>query len=119
MVFTVSIYQMPVLGQAPGAPPNGRAAPSATAPGPFPAVDEIRGPITALDAVRIGLARNPAVVAGKAGLASAQANYGSLQAFPPVNLSVTHVIGSSTAPTLTGATTDTFVDLGDTIDTSG
>jgi outer membrane protein TolC len=70
-------------------------------------------------AVKIGLERNPQVTAAVAGAASAERNYRSLAAFPPITLGLTHVNGSSSAPTLNGTTSDTFADLADTIDTSG
>src|SRR5438445_2416162 len=75
--------------------------------------------LTLDEAVRLGLEHNPQVSAGLAGTAAAERNYRSLAAFPPVNLALTHVRGSSSAPTLNGTTTDTFADFGDTLDTSG
>jgi len=71
------------------------------------------------DAVKFGLGHNPQVPAGKAGVESAYANYRSLAAFPPLTLGGSHVQGTSTAPTLNGNNTDTFFDLGETIDFSG
>jgi outer membrane protein TolC len=76
-------------------------------------------PLTVDEAVRIGLANNPQVAAGRAGVASAQANYKSLAILPPLTLSATHVQGTSTAPTLNGTNNDTFLDLGETFDVSG
>jgi cobalt-zinc-cadmium efflux system outer membrane protein len=70
-------------------------------------------------AVQVGLERNPQMAASRAAMASAERNYRSLAAFPPLNLTLTHVNGSSSAPTLNGTTSDTFVDFGDTLDTSG
>ncbi len=75
--------------------------------------------LTVEDAVRIGLQRNPQIAAGVAGVNSAAANYRSLAAFPPVQLGVTHSQGTSSSPTLNGQETDTFFDLGETLDTSG
>src|SRR5690349_2011558 len=57
--------------------------------------------LTADEAVRLGLQRNPQIAAGTAGVASANATYRSLSAFPSVQLGVTHAQGTSTAPTLT------------------
>jgi outer membrane protein TolC len=91
------------------------AIPPATAP----AGAALSAPLTLDEAVRIGLERNPQVTAAVAGAAAAERSYRSIAAFPPVNLGVTHVLGSSSAPTLNGTTTDTFADLGETVDTSG
>ncbi len=87
--------------------------------GAVPVGSEIPNPLSAEDAVRIGLERNPQTEAAVAGVDSAAATYRSAAAFPPVNLNLTTVRGSSAAPTLNGTTSDTFVDLGDTLDTSG
>jgi outer membrane protein TolC len=76
-------------------------------------------PLKVEDAVRIGVARNPQTAAAAAGVASALANYRSLAAFPSLQLGITHAQGTSTAPTLTGAGADLFVDVGDVVDTSG
>jgi outer membrane protein, heavy metal efflux system len=75
--------------------------------------------LTVDQAVRSGLERNPQIAAARAASASAERNYRSLASFPSINLALTHVRGSSSGPTLNGTTTDTFVDLGDTLDTSG
>jgi outer membrane protein TolC len=95
--------------------------PAATQPVAAPATsgDASSGRLTLDEAVRIGMAQNPQIAAGVAGAASAERNYRSLAAFPPINLGLTHVLGSSSAPTLNGTTTDTFADLGETVDTSG
>ena len=79
----------------------------------------IPDPITVDDAVRIGLVRNPQTTAAVAGVASALANYRSIAAFPSLELGITHAQGTSTAPTLNGANTDTFFDIGEVLDTSG
>lgn len=97
-----------------GAPP--------TVGGPMPAYaagDAIPQPLTEAEAVRVGLAHNPQITAAAAGVASAQATYRSQAAFPPVTLGVTNVTGTSAAPTLNGTTSDTFFDLGGTLDVSG
>jgi len=78
-----------------------------------------RTPITVEDAVKTGLDKNPQVAAGRAGVASALANYQSLAILPPVTLGATHVQGTSTAPTINGANNDTFLDFGETLDLSG
>jgi len=70
-------------------------------------------------AVRLGLERNPQVLSARAAEEAARANYRSFAAFPGVQLGVTHTEGTSTAPSLTGAPNDTFVDVGETLDTSG
>lgn len=87
--------------------------------GAVPPGSEIPNPLAVEEAVRIGMERNPQAAAGIAGVASAAATYRSTASFPPVNLNLTAVRGSSAAPTLNGTTSDTFVDLGDTLDTSG
>lgn len=76
-------------------------------------------PLTVDQAVQIGLARDPQAVASQAAADAALANYRSLAALPPVTLGATHVQGTSTAPTLNGTNNDTFLDFGETIDTSG
>ena len=76
-------------------------------------------PLSVDDAVQIGLKQNFQVPAGQAGVAAAYANYRSLASLPPLTLSGTHVQGTSTAPTLNGTNTDTFIDLGETFDFSG
>lgn len=81
--------------------------------------DAIPQPLTEDEAVRLGLARNPQITAAAAGVASAQATYRAQLAFPPITLGVTNVTGTSAAPTLTGSTSDTFLDLGGTLDISG
>ena len=79
----------------------------------------IPDPLTVDEAVRIGIARNPQGIAGAAGVASAAANYRSVAAFPSLQLGITRAQGTSTAPTLNGAESDTFVDIGEVLDTSG
>lgn len=76
-------------------------------------------PLTADQAVQLGLTCNPQALAAQAGADSALANYRSLAALPPVTLSATHIQGTSSAPTLNGQTNDTFLDFGETVDTSG
>jgi len=76
-------------------------------------------PLSVEEAVRIGVTRNPQATAGTAGVASAAANYRSLAAFPSLQLGITRAQGTSTAPTLNGAESDTFIDLGEVLDTSG
>lgn len=76
-------------------------------------------PLSVEDAVKIGLARNPQALAAKKGAESALATYQSLSVPPPLTLGATQVQGTSSAPTLTGQTSDTFLDLSETIDTSG
>lgn len=92
------------------------AAPAAS---PRPGEPAIPARLAIDQAVAAGLARNPQIAASQAAMASAERNYRSLAAFPSVNLALTHVNGSSSAPTLNGTTSDTFADLGDTLDTSG
>jgi outer membrane protein TolC len=94
------------------------APPAASAPPP-PASSVAPERLTAEQAVRIGLARNPQIAASQAAVAAAERTYRSLAAFPSINLAMTHVLGNSAAPTLNGTTSDTFADLGDTLDTSG
>lgn len=79
----------------------------------------IPDPLTVEEAVRIGATRNPQITAAVAGAASAQANYRSLSAFSSLQLGITRAQGTSTAPTLNGSSSDTFIDLGEVIDTSG
>lgn len=83
----------------------------------------VQSPITTAltvdSAVQIGLDHNPQIAASRAAAQSAQATYRSQAALNPVTLSATHVQGTSTAPTLNGASNDTFVDFGESIDTSG
>ncbi len=76
-------------------------------------------PLSADQAVQIGLSRNPQAIAAQAGADSALASYRSLAALPPVTFSATHIQGTSSAPTLNGQTNDTFLDFGETMDTSG
>ena len=76
-------------------------------------------PLSVDDAVKIGLDKNPQVTAAKAGVASAYANYLSLGTLNPITLGGSHVQGSSSAPTLTGTTNDTAIDLAITFDISG
>ncbi|MBV9468354.1 MAG: TolC family protein, partial [Abitibacteriaceae bacterium] len=107
-----------------GTTPPGTTMPVATMPvAPVgPAMDDPVNPARPLaveDAVRIGLARSPAIAAAVAGVASANANYSSLAARPGINLNLTRVQGTTSSPTLNGQNTDTFIDLGTTIYTSG
>lgn len=81
--------------------------------------DAIPEPLSVEQAVQIGIERNPQTAAGLAGIATAAGNYRSLAAFPPLNLGITNVTGNSSAPSLNGATSDTFFDVGGTLDTSG
>jgi len=69
-------------------------------------------PLSIDDAIRIGFAQNPQVVAGKAGVSSAYYNYRSLAALQPVVLSGSRVEGVGTDP-------DTLLDVGTTFDVSG
>src|SRR5690348_9866354 len=73
--------------------------------------------LTVDEAVRIGLERNPLTAAGLAGIASSAASYRALAAFPSVQLGVTRVQGTSSAPSLTGETSDTIMDVSETLDT--
>jgi outer membrane protein TolC len=82
-------------------------------------VQAVPNPISVDQAVEIGLARNPQVVAGKAAAEAALATYRSQAAIPPLTLGATHIQGTSTAPTLNGTNNDTFLDFGETVDTSG
>ncbi len=75
--------------------------------------------LTVDEAVKLGLLRNPQVAGGRAGVVSARANYLSLAALPPITLGATQVQGTSTAPTLTGESNDTILNLGETLDFSG
>ncbi len=75
--------------------------------------------LTVDDAVRIGLSKNPQITAGLAALASASATYRSYASVPNPQLGVTRVQGSSNAPSLDGANQDTFIDVGEMVDTSG
>ena len=79
----------------------------------------IPDPLSVEEAVHIGMERNPQATAGIAGVASAAANYRSLAAFPNLQLGITRAQGTSTAPTLNGEASDTFIDLGEVLDTSG
>ncbi len=78
-----------------------------------------QAPITVDEAVKIGLKRNPQIAAGLAGVASSLATYHSLGVPAPILFGASQVQGTSTAPTLTGDSVDTIVDLSGTIDTSG
>jgi cobalt-zinc-cadmium efflux system outer membrane protein len=100
-------------------PVKGPAIVAALPAQPQAAGGPITQPLSAADAVRIGLTRNPQAAVGTAGVASAAANYKSLDSFPNPQLGVTRVQGTSTAPTLNGEESDTFVDVGETVDTSG
>ncbi|HLJ54201.1 MAG TPA: TolC family protein [Chthonomonadaceae bacterium] len=101
--------QQPVAPSAPGAPRRAAAA-------PLPALPD---PLTVDDAARIGVARNPQTIAAAAGVASAEANYKSLNVLSNPTLGISHAQGTSTAPTLNGQGADTFFDLGEVFDTSG
>lgn len=70
-------------------------------------------------AVAYGLKHNPQIAAGIAGVASSLATYRSLGVPAPITVGASRVQGSSSAPTLTGDTADTIVDLSGTLDTSG
>ena len=59
------------------------------------------------------------MAASQAATAAAQRNYRSLASFPTLNLALAHATGSSSAPTLNGGTSDTFADIGDTLDLGG
>jgi cobalt-zinc-cadmium efflux system outer membrane protein len=83
------------------------------------AKDALPALLTADEAVRIGLERNPQIAAGLAGIASSAASYRALAALPSVQMGLTHIQGTSSAPTLTGETSDTQMDIGETLDTSG
>jgi outer membrane protein TolC len=114
-----ALQSFPALAQQ----PDGKSPPSALPPLPqaTTATQSAALPdlLTVDDAVRIGVMRNPQTAAGAAGVASAAANYRSIAAFPNPQLAITHAQGTSTAPTLSGANSDTFFDLGEVVDTSG
>jgi len=76
-------------------------------------------PLSVDDAVKLGLKHNPQVAAGLAGVAASLATYHSLGVPVPVTIGASRVNGTSTAPTLTGTTSDTIVDVSGTLDTSG
>src|SRR5258708_4979364 len=80
---------------------------------------DLSKPISVDDAVRLGLANNPQIPAGVAGVASARSNYQSLAAPTTIDLGATRIQGTSTAPSLTGSNSDTILDVGHTLDTSG
>ncbi len=101
------------------APAGGNATSGLTTGAIRPVSDEVPQPLGVEQAVAVGVARNPGLSGLAAGLAAAQATYRSLSAFPNVTLGLSTVGGTSAAPTLNGTTRDTFVDLGDTFDTSG
>jgi len=65
------------------------------------------------------LRTNPQVKAGLAGVNSLLATYHSLSVPAPFSVGASQVTGTSTAPSLTGGTNDTIVDLTGTFDTSG
>lgn len=69
-------------------------------------------PLTADQAVRIGLDRNPQVMASRAGVAAARASFRSLASLPPVTLGATQQQGRGNDP-------DTFLNFGEVIDISG
>ncbi|MCA1596574.1 MAG: TolC family protein [Chloroflexi bacterium] len=130
---SVDAQPLPATGPRPAASNQGTGTRGAV-PGAVPAITPAIAPassaaltgdaaipqqLTVEDAVRIGLRRNPQITGGAAGVASAGANYRSIAAFPALNLGVTHVAGSSAAPTLNGTTSDTYFDVGDVLDTSG
>lgn len=90
-----------------------RAAQEASAPG------TTTERLTVEQAVRIGLEQHPQVAAAQAAVAAAERSYRALAAFPSLNLTLTRAQGTSANPTVSGGTADTFVGLGDTLDTSG
>ncbi|MDE2125524.1 MAG: TolC family protein [Armatimonadetes bacterium] len=75
--------------------------------------------LTEADAERIGLAANPASAAALAGVNAAHDTWQSLAAIPNPNLSLSYATGTSTSPTISGASTDTFFNVGESLDTSG
>lgn len=87
--------------------------------GALPKLEPLPSPLSVEDAVRFGLQNNPQIPAGVAGVASAAANYRSLASLNTIDLGATRVQGTSTAPSLTGADSDTIVDIGTTFDVSG
>lgn len=89
------------------------------APGQLAAGPVTTEPLTVEQAVEIGLQRNPQVAGGAAGVDAARASYRALATLNPLTLGATHVQGTSTGPTLNSNTSDTFLDLSETIDTSG
>ena len=76
-------------------------------------------PINMDEAVKYGLQNNPQITAAQAGVSSAASNYRSLASPNTIDFGVTRVQGTSTAPSLTGAESDTILDVGHTLDTSG
>ena len=78
-----------------------------------------QSPLSADEAVQLGLKQNPQVIAAKAGVESAYSNYRSLGALPPITFSASHVQGTSTAPTLNGTNNDNIIDFGESFDFSG
>lgn len=76
-------------------------------------------PLLVDDAVRYGLRYNPLIAGGTAGVASAKANYDSLASPNSLDLGVTRLQGTSTAPSLTGNNSDTILDVGTSVDVSG
>jgi len=76
-------------------------------------------PLSVDEAVRYGLRNNPQIEGGEAGTAAAAANYRSLASPNTIDLGVTRVQGTSTAPSLTGDVSDTILDVGTTLDVSG
>ena len=82
-------------------------------------VDTGRLGLTVDEAVKQGLAKNPQVAGGLAGVNASLATYHSLGVPVPITIGATRVNGTSTAPTLTGNNSDTIVDVAGTLDTSG
>ena len=68
--------------------------------------------LTAEQAVKTGLLRNPQVIAARAGVAAARASYRSQASLPPVTLGATQQQGRGNDP-------DTFLDFGEVLDISG
>ncbi len=86
---------------------------------PVSAPSDLPSPLTLDEAVRFGLRNNPQIAGGQAGVASAASNYRSLASPNTIDLGVTRVQGTSTAPSLTGSNSDTILDAGTSIDISG
>ncbi|MDR3691890.1 MAG: TolC family protein [Fimbriimonas sp.] len=76
-------------------------------------------PMTAEDAVKLAISHNPQIAAGLAGLAASRSTYLALGVPVPLTIGASQVQGTSNAPSLTGDTIDTIVNLGGSLDTSG
>jgi outer membrane protein TolC len=86
---------------------------ASTAEAAFPATLSID------QAVKLCLERNPNATAARSGADSALATYRSAASLPAPTLNLSYANGSSSSPTVSGTNSDTFVDISESLDTSG